>query len=764
MKRITRSLFFILLSMSMMTTAQEKKEFTLDDLTPGGSNYYNCAVRPLRGIKWWGDVCLRADVEEAMQIDLRSGKETPFISLSDVNEAISRQAFPANFSKKLKPLRQLGYVTFPKAEEPVMRCELRDEESGVYDAFYNFQQKKFVRIYLLASAQQGAAENLDYCTANEMTAYTVGRNLLVSGQAKQAIQINPKYEGDAKNDPEREVVYGHTIHRDEFGVTKGTFWSPKGTYLAFYRQDESMVADYPQVDISTRIATLVPDKYPMAGCTSHKVTVGVYDTRNGKMHYLQAGDPTDRYFTNLTWSPDEQRIYLIELNRDQNHAELVAYNAATGEKEEVIYEEKHPKYVEPLHPLTFLPWNNQQFIYQSQRDGFNHLYLFDLSKKGAQPETFQQAKAGGTYRESVKVTPMTSGNWLVTELVGFNLKKKEAIIASTEVSPTQENLYAVEFSKGTRRALCNGEGVHFPILSPSGNYLVDRYTSPTVPYNTELVNTANGRRVLLNEAKDPWTAYNVPSIEMGTIKAADGVTDLYYRLTKPSNFDPNKKYPAIIYVYGGPHAQLVLSSYRYFARSWEVYMAQQGYILLTVDGRGSDHRGIEFENCTFRYLGQEEAKDQLKAAEFLKSLPYVDGDRLGVHGWSFGGYMTINLMLTYPDLFKVGVAGGPVIDWKYYEVMYGERYMDTPEANPEGYKARSLNERAGNLRGRLQIIYGGNDPTCVPQHTLSFIRSSIDQGTHPDLFVYPGQGHNMAGKDRVHLEEHITRYFNDFLK
>ena len=251
---------------------------------------------------------------------------------------------------------------------------------------------------------------------------------------------------------------------------------------------------------------------------------------------------------------------------------------------------------------------------------------------------------------------------------------------------------------------------------------------------------------------------------MGTIKAADGVTDLYYRLILPPGFDETKKYPAVVYVYGGPHAHNIDATRHWGARGWDIWMAQNGYVMFCLDNRGSEHRGLAFEQATFRNLGTEEMKDQLKGVEFLKSLPYVDAERLGVHGWSFGGFMTTSLMTTYPDVFKVGVAGGPVIDWKFYEVMYGERYMETPQTNPEGYRNASCLNKAGNLKGRLLIVYGGNDPVCVPQHTLSFIRACIDADTYPDLFTYPGDEHNMMGTDRVHLHKLITRYFDDHLK
>lgn len=731
--------------------AQNLKSFTLEDLIPGGSNYFNCTPKNLYNVQWWGNRCIVPDVESVKAVDPKTGKEETLFSLNDVNSGL--QAFT---EVKLRDMRSLYGCIFPQTEQPIVQFVQPE-----FVVFFNFRTKTVDHVLALG---QGA-QHTEVAPGDRAVAYTVGDALLVNrgNNPAQAVLLSPEF-ADPKTAPkDHDLVYGQAVHRNEFGIEKGTFWSPKGNRLAFYRMDQSMVTDYPQVNIDTRIATLEPDKYPMAGMTSHKVTVRVYDLATGKTVELQAGDPTDRYFTNISWSPDEQSVYVIELNRDQNHAELVQYNALTGERLGVIYEEKHPKYVEPLFPLTFLPWDDSKFIYQSQRDGFNHFYLFDTKKKS--DGTWKNAQAGGTYRETMKVTPLMQGNWLVQSIVGFNPKKKEILYTSTEVSPMQTNVYALNVGNGKRRPVGNSVGVHSVQLSADGNYLIDRYSAPKIPLAIDIVGTANGKATHnLLTAEDPWKGFNVPQIETGTIKAADGKTDLYYRLIKPVNFDPSKKYPAIIYVYGGPHAQMLSNSYRYGARGWDIYMAQLGYVMLTVDNRGSSNRGLEFENCTFRQLGTEEVKDQMEGVKLLKSLPYVDANRLGVHGWSYGGFMTTNLMLTHPETFKVGVAGGPVIDWKYYEVMYGERYMDTPQANPEGYKNADLKQRAHNLKGRLELIIGGNDPTCVPQHTLSFIRASIDQGVHPDLFIYPGQGHNMVGRDRVHLHQHITRYFEDFLK
>ncbi len=744
-----------------ISSAQEKKTFTLNDVIPGGDNYFNLVPKSMPGLQWWGDICVRTDIENIKKIDTKSGKESILVTLEEVNEALKNGKMPYKLTGHIKPLRTLMAASLPWGDRNVITFTQYDDRTPgqKYMIWYDFSKKKIVNLFNL---QGEGPTNFDFCKENGYMAYTIGNDLYVAHEGDFSSMVNPKVTGNQQQ--EKDVVYGQAVHRNEFGIMKGTFWSPKGTYLAFYRMDQSMVTDYPQVNTTARIAELVPDKYPMAGMTSHKVTVGIYNVKDGKTIYLQAGDPTDRYFTNISWGPDEKSVFVIELNRDQNHAQLVQYDAVSGQKIGVLYEEKHTRYVEPQHPLIFLPWDDSQFIYQTQRDGFNHLYLMDTKTK-LKGEWKTGKDSEDQYCEYLKTIPLTEGNWLVQDVLGFNASRKEIIIASTEISPLQTNIFSLNVKNGKRTLIGMEDGTHQAKLSASGTYLIDYFTSNNVPREISILPTTGKKGTTLFTATDPLKEnYNLPEITVGTIKAADGETDLYYRLIKPVNFDPNKKYPAIIYVYGGPHAQMIHNTRFYDARGWDLYMAQQGYVMLTVDNRGSDNRGIKFENCTFRHLGTEEMKDQVQGAKFLQSLPYVDADKIGVHGWSFGGFMTTNLMLTYPDIFKVGVAGGPVIDWQFYEVMYGERYMDTPQANPEGYKESNLRLKAGNLKGRLEVIIGGMDPTCVPQHSISFLRACIDAGTHPDFFIYPEDGHNMMGRDRVHLHEHITRYFLDHLK
>ena len=733
------TLLFSLMA-SLTVGAQQLKEFTLEDLNFGGHNYHNM-IPQSRYCTWWGDQLVRLEGDACYLVNKTNGKETKLFDKSEVNQWIAP-------TRSIK-VNSLGGAQFPYADKSVV--VLRDGA--------NIYTVDFKKHSLVSETEIADGDNLlESNNKSGAMAILRGKNLF--------LRLGMK-EWQLSKDGSREIVYGQSVHRDEFGIHKGTFFSNDGTKLAFYRMDQSMVVDYPQVTIpeidyfnhpetQTCSAIAAPDKYPMTGETSHEVTVGVFDSATGKTVYLKAGDPKDRYFTNISWSPDDKTIYMFELNRDQNDCRLVSYDATTGEKTGELYRETDEKYVEPQHPIVFLPWDNSQFIMQSQKDGYNHLYLCTLGKHGSR-------MAHNT--ESLEIKQLTQGKWVVLDVLGFNTKRKSIIIASNEISPIQRNLFAVDVKTGKRtRVDETGDGWHNGMLSESGAFIFDKYSSPNVPNNIAIVNTENGKKFSYFRAEDPWKGYNVPEYSCGTVKAADGETDLYWRMVKPTNFDPKKKYPTIVYVYGGPHAHNVDARWHYSSRSWETYMAQNGYLLFILDNRGSENRGKAFEQATFRQLGQEEMKDQMKGVEYLKSLPYVDADRIGVHGWSFGGFMTISLMTNYPDVFKVGVAGGPVIDWHWYEVMYGERYMDTPQTNPEGYKKTSLLYKAKDLKGKLQIITGDNDATVVPQHCLTFIKACIAVGTQPDFFVYPGEPHNMRGHQSTHLHERISQYFFDYLK
>lgn len=550
------------------------------------------------------------------------------------------------------------------------------------------------------------------------------------------------------------VVLGESVHRNEFGIDGGLFWSPKGNRLAFYRMDQSMVKDYPIVNTSVREAETKPIKYPMAGMKSHEVTIGVYNCMTMKLLYLQTRkdnslEEREMYLTNIAWSPDEKHIYLAKINRAQNHMWFERYDATTGKLEKVLFEEQNDRYVEPTDAMIFTP-RGDQFLWYSMRDGYKHLYLYNTDGK--------------------LIRQVTKGNFEVEGFIDFDKSGENIFVYANKDNPVGRDAYRVNLKSGKMQCLTapnNGKpyGTHTIVLNDSRTHYVDIWSSVEMPLRADYrAVDAKAPLKTLYTADNPLEKYDLPSYHIGTIKAADGKTDLYYRLVTPPAMKQGKKYPTLIYVYGGPHSQLVTDSWMAGANLYFTFLAQQGYVVFTLDNRGTDNRGFEFESCTHRHLGQIELADQMEGVKFLQSLPYVDQERIGVEGWSFGGFMTVTMKLAHPEIFKVGCAGGPVIDWKWYEIMYGERYMDTPQENAEGYAETSLLDKAKDLDGKLLIIHGCEDNTVVWQHSLEFIERCINNLKQVDYFVYPHHEHNVRGRERTHLYKKMFDYYEDNLK
>jgi dipeptidyl-peptidase-4 len=533
---------------------------------------------------------------------------------------------------------------------------------------------------------------------------------------------------------DKNIVSGQAIARSEFGITKGLFWSPDGSKLAFYQKDESNVADYPLLDNTTTPGTLKNIKYPMAGQGSEKARVGIFDLATKKLVYFEARNGADNYLTNLSWTKDNKYVFIAEVNRDQDHMWLNVYEAATGKYVKTLLEEESDTWVEPEHPAFFPENDSYNFVWISEKDGFNNLYYYDFDG-----DLIQQ---------------LTDHDFVVKDILDF--VDGRLYYQTTGERPTESHVYSVDL-KGKVKILTRAKGTHSVSIAPNGKYFMDQFSSLEVANNQWIIDSRGKIVSVKLEARDKMEGFKVGSIEFGSITAADG-SKLYSRMIKPSDFDPNKKYPVLVYVYGGPHAQLVTESWLGGASGWMFWMAEQGYIIYTLDNRGSANRGKNFESQIHRRLGTVEMEDQLAGVAYLKSLPYVDADRLAVHGWSFGGFMTTSLMLRQPGVFNVGVAGGPVTDWKYYEVMYGERYMDQPEQNPEGYEQSSLLTHAENLEGDLLLIHGTIDNVVVMQHSLSLIQKFVELGIQMDFFPYPMHEHNVRGKDRDHLMRKVLKY------
>lgn len=710
-------LLFICLILGLSSFGQQK-ELTIEDAVVG--RWRQFYPEDLMSLKWRDNErfnFIKAWTEIA-EGNIKNAEITSILKLDELNAILEKAG-----------IEKLQYIAdYEWDNDDLIRFETASKLVVI-----NLSKKSIEK----SIALKENASNKQFFKNTGSLAYTIDNNLFVTTTEGKNIQIT--------NDQDKGIVNGSDyVHRQEFGIDKGIFWSPEGNYLAFYRKDETMVADYPLVDITTRIATLHNIKYPMAGETSEQVTLGVYNFKTGKTVFLKTKGAKDDYLTRITWDPTEKFIYVAELNRGQNHMMLNKFDAGTGDFIETLFEEKNPKYVEPEHDMYFLKSNPQQFLWFSERDGYQHLYLYETSGK--------------------LIKQVTQGSFVVTDFLGFDAKDQNIYVLTTKDSPLGRQLYKYNIKSGKALKLTESEGMHQVKLNPDKTFFIDNHSNSEIPRKINLVNDKSKIIRELVNAKDPLKDYKLGEMSIGTLKAADGKTDLYYRMIKPVDFDPAKKYPVIVYVYGGPHAQLVENSWLGGTGLWDYYMAQKGYIMFTLDNRGSANRGLEFENVIHRQCGQEEMKDQMKGIEYLKSLPFVDQDKIGVDGWSYGGFMTISLMVNYPETFKVACAGGPVIDWKYYEVMYGERYMDTPQENPEGYEKTSLLDKVENLKGRLMIIHGSQDPVVVWQNSQDFVKHCIDKGVLLDYFIYPTHEHNVRGKDRIHLMKKITQYFDDFLK
>ncbi|MBL7954825.1 MAG: DPP IV N-terminal domain-containing protein [Flavobacteriales bacterium] len=698
-----------------------QKALTLRDaILKAGTEY---SPERLRGLQWIEGSITYSYIKDdkLMRGTLGKSVDLPIIDLATLNQAVSDTV-------KLKAIPMITWLS-----------------SDRYRFFHNGRY----HVHTLGSRTTettvlpAEAANEDIHAKTGAIAYTVDKDLYIH---------RPGQKGDTRvtSDGMDGIVNGQSVHRQEYGITKGTFWSPDGNLLAFYRMDERMVSPYFLEDIGTRPSTFEKIRYPMAGDTSHQVTVGIHDLRTGKTTFLRTATPADHYLTNIGWSADEQQVTVAHLDRATEHLKLISYDPLTGEPKATLLEEHDEKYLEPQHPAVFLKTKRNQYIWQSQRDGWNHLYRYDATNRS--------------------VEQLTKGQWLVKDVVGMDPKETFIIVEGTaEIIPgrpagaLETHLYRVELNSGKVKRLTQEPGTHHGQLSSDGSTLIDTWNSVSVPGEVVLRDSRTGQRMkVLLTSKDPLDGITKGSIELLNIPGAEG-DYLNARLIKPSHFNKDKRYPVLIYVYNGPHVQLVSNGFLGGASLWMLEAAERGYLVWTVDGHGSANRGRTFEQAIHRHLGELEVKDQMRGVDYLKGLPFVDVDRIGVHGWSFGGHMTTAMLTRHPGVFKAGVAGGPVMDWGLYEVMYTERYMDTPAENPEGYASTDLTRLADKLQEPLLIITGGKDDTVLPQHAYSFLKACVDKGVPVDFFDYPGHGHNVRGKDRVHLMEKVLDYLDRHL-
>jgi dipeptidyl-peptidase-4 len=702
-------ILFFSLFIAITSQAQLKKITLEDGVLQQGRKF---GADKLNGFQWIPNTnkyVYYTDVwTKMMSATTTDSKASELATLADINSALGTK------------LRNFFGVEWMDASTVLV------SENGKYYT-YSLTSKSGKSIQETAET----AENQTFDKAKQNLAFTEGNNLFFFNKNKEKVTVT--------NETNKGIVSGQTISRNEFGINGGIFWSPKSSYLAFYQKDETEVADYPLLDINETPGKLVSIKYPMIGQKSEKPRVGIFNLSTGKTVFIKPKNNTDDYLTNLSWTPDEKYVLIAELNRGQNDMCLNVYDANSGAFVRTILNETSDKWVEPEHDAFFPSEKSNNFVWFSEKDGFQNLYYYSIDGK--------------------LIKKLTSNKFPAREIISANTAGTEIYFKATGPNPTNMLVYKVDL-KGKQTLITKDEGVHNVAISSDYNWIFDEFSNHSTPSKSLLYNKSLKATTLL-ESKNKYDGYEMGTAEIKTIKAADGTTDLYTRLIKPSNFDPNKKYPVMVYVYGGPHAQMITNSYLDGANLWMYWMAEQGYLVFTVDNRGSDNRGFAFESVIHGRCGANEIEDQIKGVDYLKSLPYVDGNRLAVHGWSYGGFMTSSLMLRKPDAFKVGVAGGPVVDWKWYEVMYGERYMDTPAENQKGFDEASVLNYVKDLKGKLLLIHGTSDDVVVEQHNLALVKKFVEAGKQVDFFPYPMHKHNVTGKDRVHLMTKVLNYIID---
>jgi dipeptidyl-peptidase-4 len=717
-----------ILSFLLVGCVSFAQKLTIEETVTGARKY---APTTLTAVQWRKDsksvTYLSSDFTNLMERSATSGWTVTTLATKSEFEAALKEALPTD---------EFVLRTFPFTVEWKSNNTFQTEiasKTNQYQVTYDVISKKIISKigYALEGSQARFASNSNVAWLKDNNIRITSNNTTI----------------EVTNDENPAIVNGSDyVHRQEFGIDRGMWWNASGTQLAYYRKDETMVGNYPIINWNEREAVNKDIKYPMAGMTSEQVTLVLYDVALGKKVTLQTGEPKDQYLTMVSWEPTGKYIFVGVLNRDQNHLKFNKYDASTGAFVKTLFEEKANTWVEPQHALTFVPNNPTQFVYQTDFNGYNQMYLYTTDGKLLKNLGFKDV--------------------VVTNLLGFDTTNTKINYIGTANNGLDRQLYQVDIKTGKTVQLTTISGAHNASVSSDGLLVLDQYSNATTPNEISILNIKTKMATTtLVKADNPFTGkIDLPRIEMVTLTAADGTTPLNGRLIYPANFDATKKYPVMVYVYGGSHAQLITNKWLSGAGYFDMYMAQQGYVVFTLDNRGSDARGKKFCDVTHRNLGVNEMADQMKGVDFLKSKSFVDTNKIGVFGWSFGGFMTTSLLTSQPDIFKVGVAGGPVIDWKYYEIMYGERYMDTPQDNPEGYAKTSLLDKVKNLKGRLLVIHGAQDPVVVQQHSMNFIEASIKAGKQVDYFLYPNHEHNVGGKDRIHMYAKIADYFDVHLK
>jgi dipeptidyl-peptidase 4 len=532
------------------------------------------------------------------------------------------------------------------------------------------------------------------------------------------------------------------VYPEELELYTAYWWAPDSSAIAYLEMDESKVTQFSMLNFESYTGEAELQRYPVAGGPNPVVRVLVGSLKGGESRVMDIGANADVYIPRVNWLPDSHRLAIQRLNRDQSVLDLLLADVVSG-KTSTLLTEKDQYWINVHDDLHFFK-DGKRFLWSSERTGYRHLYLYGIDGK--------------------QIAQLTKGDWEVSDVNGVDEAKGVAYFTSTEKSPIERHLYRVGLDGSGLARITKEDGMHMVNLSPEANFFVDMYSNAMTPPRQDLYRADGTKAAALNENKvDELERYHLSPVEFSTIRARDGVS-LNCFLIKPPHFDPTKKYPVIVYTYGGPHEQVVLNAWEGSSLLWHEMMAQKGYIIFALDNRGSAGRGHVFEEPIHYHFGGPELSDQRDGVAWLQQQPWVDPQRIGIWGWSYGGHMTLHAMFEASDLFKVGFAGGPVTDWHFYDSIYTERYMGLPQQHESEYKQSSPLSHAQDFKGKLLIAHGTGDDNVHYSNTLSLINDLISHGKYVEVIAAPGRGHGVSDPPaRKIVFTRVTQFFLDNL-
>jgi len=601
---------------------------------------------------------------------------------------------------------------------------------SAYYYIYDIKEKTLIPL-----SKNGKQQLAEFSPCGKKIAFVRENNLFLYDIATNAeVQITT----DGK---QKHIINGTTdwVYEEEFALTKGFYWSPKGDKIAYYKMDESEVKEFCMMIYGNLYPEKYEYKYPKAGEDNSIVDIYIYDLQKNNHQKIDLGEETDIYIPRIAWTRSNDFLAIQRLNRLQNHLEILKVNV-NDFSIQAIYNEKNKYYIDITDNLYFLE-NGNEFIISSEQDGYNHLYLYDIN---------------GNF-----VRQLTKGNWDVVEFSGYDEENQVFYYISTEDSPINHLLYSTNIKGEDKKLLSKEKGFHHADFSNNFQYYINSYSDINTPHIYRIYN-AKGKEIHCLEDNKNLRDYikeaNFSSAEFFSFTTSEDVK-LNGWMIKPPDFDSNKKYPVLMHVYGGPGSQTVKNSWGYFNYVWHQMLAQNGYIVVSVDNRGTGGRGEEFKKCTYLQLGKLETIDQIEAAKYLRNLSYVDKDRIGIWGWSYGGYMSTLCLTKGADYFSTAIAVAPVTNWRYYDNIYTERFMRTPQENADGYDNNSPILDVKKMKGKYLLIHGTADDNVHVQNAYDLVTALVNANKQFEMQFYPNKNHGIyGGYTRYHLYKRMTEF------